>query len=313
VLAYLGRTPDGRRLLDSAILIRTADIDSAGRLDIGVGATLVRHSNPDNEVAETRTKVAGLLGALDPDRPASRAAPRSRDLGTHPAVRTALSRRNTRLARFWLDRPASGTEAVLPHRRVVVIDAEDTFTAMLAHQLRSFGLTVDVRGYRDVDDVTGLGECDLVVLGPGPGDPGDGTDPKIAKLTALTGELMALRFPTLAVCLSHQVLCRYLGLPIIRRDVPNQGAQVELDLFGRRARMGFYNTFVAVADRDVLTVPGIREPVEISRDAVTNEVYATRGRFFRSLQFHPESILSEHGVAVLVDQLSSLFAASVVV
>jgi phenazine biosynthesis protein phzE len=313
VLAHLGRAPDGRRLLDSAILIRTADIDSAGRLDIGVGATLVRHSDPDGEVAETRTKVAGLLGALDPDRPVRPVAPRPRALGMHPAVRTALTRRNARLARFWLDHPATMAQPVLPHRKVVVIDAEDTFTAMLAHQLRSFGLTVVVRDYGDVDDVAAIGACDLVVLGPGPGDPCDGTDPKIAKLTALTAELMALRFPTLAVCLSHQVLCRHLGLPIVRREVPNQGTQAELDLFGTRARMGFYNTFAAVADRDVLTVPDIRGPVEISRDAVTNEVFATRGPFFRSVQFHPESILSEHGVAVLVDQLGSLFAASVVV
>jgi phenazine biosynthesis protein phzE len=109
------------------------------------------------------------------------------------------------------------------------------------------------------------------------------------------------------VCLSHQVLCRNLGLRIVRRAEPNQGTQRELDLFGRRATVGFYNTFVAVSGADELAGPYGR--VRVSRDRATGEVYATRGPAFRSLQFHPESILSEHGISVLVEQLRSLLAA----
>ncbi|HEU4672475.1 MAG TPA: chorismate-binding protein, partial [Candidatus Limnocylindrales bacterium] len=65
VVALIGRDEDGRQTLDSSILIRTADIDRAGRARMGVGATLVRHSDPMSEVAETRAKAAGLLAALD--------------------------------------------------------------------------------------------------------------------------------------------------------------------------------------------------------------------------------------------------------
>ncbi|NJQ08304.1 chorismate-binding protein, partial [Streptomyces lonarensis] len=75
-LALLGRDAGGARTLDSPILIRTADIDAAtGTLRVGVGATLVRGSDPRAEVAETHAKAAGVLAALGV-RP-GRAAPRT--------------------------------------------------------------------------------------------------------------------------------------------------------------------------------------------------------------------------------------------
>ncbi|MYQ30218.1 chorismate-binding protein, partial [Streptomyces sp. SID4956] len=63
-LALIGRDEGGAQTLDSPILIRTADIDAAGRLRVPVGATLVRGSDPAGEVAETHAKAAGVLAAL---------------------------------------------------------------------------------------------------------------------------------------------------------------------------------------------------------------------------------------------------------
>ncbi|MFV2119483.1 chorismate-binding protein, partial [Streptomyces sp. Act-28] len=63
-LALLGTDAGGAQTLDSPILIRTADIDAEGRLRVPVGATLVRHSDPEGEVAETHAKAAGVLAAL---------------------------------------------------------------------------------------------------------------------------------------------------------------------------------------------------------------------------------------------------------
>lgn len=65
VLALVGSDASGERTLDSSILIRTADIDDRGRMAIGVGSTLVRHSDPVSEVAETHAKAAGLLAAVE--------------------------------------------------------------------------------------------------------------------------------------------------------------------------------------------------------------------------------------------------------
>ncbi|MFL4341875.1 chorismate-binding protein, partial [Pseudomonas aeruginosa] len=64
VAALIGGDGQGGRTLDSAILIRTAEIEGDGRLRIGVGSTIVRHSDPLGEAAESRAKASGLLAAL---------------------------------------------------------------------------------------------------------------------------------------------------------------------------------------------------------------------------------------------------------
>jgi phenazine biosynthesis protein phzE len=297
--ALLGSDRLGRPTVDSAILIRTADIDPGGRVRIGVGATLVRHSDPEAEAAETRAKAAGLLAALAPaegDGPAGAARPAGMRTGFagHPEVRGALARRNEHLARFWLR--GSGPRAAPPTRgRVLVVDAEDTFTGMLGHQLHALGLAVTVRRF---DEEFRLDGHDLVVLGPGPGDPHAADDPRVAGLRAAVSALLARRRPFLAVCLSHQVLGIRLGFPVVRRDVPRQGVQEEIDLFGRRERVGFYNTFVARSPHDRTDVAGVG-PVEVCRDPRTGEVHALRGPRFVSLQFHPESLLTRDGPGIL--------------
>ncbi|WP_432188961.1 anthranilate synthase family protein [Streptomyces sp. Tue6028] len=295
VLALIGRDAQGGRTLDSSILIRTADISSEGRLAIGVGATLVRHSDPDSEVAETRAKAAGLLAALGTEEPAR--------FAEHPSVRGALAARNTTIAGFWLAEGARQTP-VADGRKVLVVDAEDTFTAMIAHQLRSMGLLVTVRRF---DEPYSFDDYDLVVMGPGPGDPRDPAHPKIAHLRGAVRTLLGSRKPFLAVCLSHQVLSLELGLDLNRRAVPNQGVQREIDLFGRLERVGFYNTFAARSAADRLDVPGVGE-VEVCRDPGNREVHALRGPGFASMQFHPESVLTQNGPAVIASLIESVHA-----
>jgi phenazine biosynthesis protein phzE len=298
VLALIGRDASGGRTLDSSILIRTADIDAAGRLSIGVGATLVRHSDPDSEVAETRAKAAGLLAALGAERPAR--------FADHPSVRGALAARNETIAGFWLAEADRTAVAAATGREVLIVDAEDTFTAMLAHQLRSLGLSVTVRRFDEPYDTDA---CDLVVMGPGPGDPRDVRHPKIAHLRSAVRALLAGRRPFLAVCLSHQVLSRELGLALTRRAVPNQGVQREIDLFGRRERVGFYNTFTARSTEDKVEVPEVGV-VEVCRDPGSREVHALRGPGFASVQFHPESLLTQNGPAILAHLLQDVLRTS---
>lgn len=298
VLALMGRDAAGGSALDSAICIRTADIDARGTVRIGVGATLVRHSDPLSEVAETRAKAAGLLAALEGAGAARFAA--------HPEVCRALEARNETIAGFWLadgGRPA-GPTALPPGRRVLVVDAEDTFTSMIGHQLRSLGLEVTVRRF---DEPYRLEGYDLVVMGPGPGDPGDLAHPKIAHLDGTVARLLEEGRPFLAICLSHQVLSRRLGLDVVRREIPNQGVQRDIDLFGRRERVGFYNTFTAVSAEDK-TETERAGVVEIARDPRDGEVHALRGAHFASMQFHPESVLTQNGVAITGDLVRSLLS-----
>ncbi|MFC5827057.1 anthranilate synthase family protein [Nonomuraea insulae] len=294
VAALIGRDEAGGRTLDSSILIRTADIDTEGRVRIGVGATLVRHSDPGSEVEETAAKAAGLLEALCAEPP--------EQLAEHPDVRGALEERNEDISGFWRAEPAERTfwTPDLIGRRALVVDAEDTFTSMIAHQLRSLGLQVSVRRFDEAYELT---EHDLVVLGPGPGDPADLGHPKIAHLRDAAGRLLGSGIPFVAVCLSHQVLSGALGLPVRRRKVPNQGVQRVIDLFGRRARVGFYNTFAAHAEADEIEPAGLPGPVSVSRDQETGEVHALRGPGFTSMQFHAESVLTADGVGILRDAL----------
>ncbi|MGK5632349.1 anthranilate synthase family protein [Streptomyces sp. URMC 123] len=298
VVALIGRDVEGERTLDSSILIRTAEIDAGGRVSIGVGATLVRHSDPASEVAETRAKASGLLAALEDPGPLR--------FGEHPTVRAALERRNATIAGFWLSQDATRSRPAptLEGRRVLVVDAEDTFTSMIDHQLRSLGLSVTVRRF---DEPYSFDGHDLVVMGPGPGDPRDADHPKIAHLRAAVDRLLAERRRFLAVCLSHQVLSLRLGFDLVRRDVPNQGVQRAIDLFGSRERVGFYNTFAARSRDDKVDCPGIGA-VEVSRDPATGEVHALRGPHFASMQFHAESVLTQDGVRITGGLMTEVLA-----
>jgi phenazine biosynthesis protein phzE len=310
-LALLGRDSGGAQTLDSPILIRTADIDAGGRLRVPVGATLVRGSDPAGEVAETHAKAAGVLAALGvrPGRPREESVrPR---LADDPRVQAALDGRRASLAPFWL-RMQEPSEELTGH--ALVVDGEDTFTAMLAHVLRSGGLEVTVRRY----DEDGLREAVLahegpVVLGPGPGDPSDLTDPKMRILRNLAAEVIRDHpHGVLGVCLGHELIAAELGLEIVRKEVPYQGAQTTIDLFGRPETVGFYNSFVARCDegaRQELAAHG----VEVSR-AANGEVHALRGPGFAGVQFHPESVLTLNGARVvreLVGQLRGTSAPSV--
>lgn len=310
VIALIGRDTANRPMLDSAILIRTADIDSAGAVRIGVGATLVQDSDPDAEVAETRAKAAGLLAAFGaessdalPDASDQVASGRptsstGHDLAADHRVRAALQQRNVTLAPYWFDTEDNRhrIRCGLAGKQALVLDAEDTFTAMFAQQLRSLELAVTIR---PCTEPVRLEEFDLVIPGPGPGDPLDRDDPRIKALWDIVGRLLRSDVPFLCVCLSHQVLASSLGLELVRKSSPAQGVQREIDLFGRHEWVGFYNTFAARSQHDLLHPVGLTGPIQVSRDPHSDEVHALHGPGFASTQFHPESLLTRNGIHIL--------------
>lgn len=288
--------PDGDRYaLDAPILIRTAYLDDAGRVTVPVGATLVRHSSPEGEVAETHAKAAGVLTAIGAvPRPTAGAVP---VLAEQPGVLRALGARNDRLASFWLRPQAPGTDLAPAGRTALVVDAEDQFTTMLAHQLRHLGLDARVVPWDAVPDATGTDGADLVVLGPGPGDPRRLDDPRVARLHELLAARLATGAPTLAVCLSHQVLALQAGLPVAPLPAPRQGVRLEVDVFGEPAAIGFYNTFAARTAAGATRTPLL--DLEVSADAGSGVVHALRGPRVASVQGHLESVLSSDGLATL--------------
>ncbi|GAA2354658.1 anthranilate synthase family protein [Dactylosporangium salmoneum] len=307
VLALLGRDAQGRPTLDAPILIRTADIDHNGRLRVPVGATLVRHSTPGGEVLETHTKAAAVLRALGLNGRQSTVDAAGGALAADPEVQAALVARNATLAPFWLQ-PRDGRPAdpALAGRRALVVDAEDTFTGMLVHQLRVLGLSTELVPYTRDIDTTGF---DIVIPGPGPGDPRRTDDPKMVSMRGLVRDQLESGRPMLAICLSHQLLAGLLGLPLRRKASPYQGMQRDIDLFGRTEKVGFYSTFTATHPGPSLD--SAFGPVELARDPANGDVHALRGRTFAGLQFHPESVLSQHGIDLLRDLLTVLLDAPV--
>ncbi|MFD5214549.1 chorismate-binding protein [Microbacterium sp. NPDC058345] len=299
VAALFTPNAEGGHDLDAPILIRTAYI-SEGHLRVPVGATLVRHSDPAGEVGETHGKAAGVLGAIgaierdvvaearDDDAPAPAR------LADDPEVAALLASRNTRLADFWMQPQDAAHSDAFAGRRALVVDAEDRFTTMLAHQLRHLGLEVEIAPWDEVADAD-IDAADLVVSGPGPGDPRDADSPRVTRMQQVVARRLDAGTPLLAVCLSHQILADRLGIPLTPLDAPHQGVQKTIPVFGQDASVGFYNTFTARVSPGTTRVGG----AEVSADPSTGDVYALRGERFASIQGHLESILSRDGITTL--------------
>jgi 2-amino-4-deoxychorismate synthase len=144
-----------------------------------------------------------------------------------------------------------------------------------------------------------------VVFGPGPGNPRNHADPRVARFRELMAARLASGRHLLAVCLSHQVLAELAGLALEPLLSPRQGVQLEVDVFGDRAAIGFYNTFAAVAPNGSTTP---RLDLEVASDAATGVVHALRGRGVASVQGHLESVTSPDGLATLERLLDGVFA-----
>jgi len=293
-LVLMDRDEHGAEYLDSAITIRTMEVDAAGNGVIQTGASIVRDSDPEKECVEVRAKAAGLLRAIGGVEPAEPVLPRYAD----KLVQDVLASRNKYLSRFWTERQdRSPGKMEFDGVTITLVDNEDEFTYMLRHALDHLGLAATVRSYADPGlDLTAT---DLVLIGPGPGNPTNMADPKMARVHELTAQLLARQAKFLAVCLGHQILCSRLGMPIVAVDPPLQGVQQSIDLFGRDEPVGFYNTFFATAP------PVPPAGVELATGA-DGRVMATRSGHFYSFQFHVESVLTTNCAAVLREALSWL-------
>jgi phenazine biosynthesis protein phzE len=305
-LALLGRDDAGRPTADSPIVIRTADVGLDGSLKVTAGATLVRDSVAAHEVAETHAKAAGILSAFGLVEPAVGEPEGVLELTRDEDVLIALGSRNQRLSKFWLtDQAGSPPAAELKGKTAVILDGEDDFVNMLRHVLAVMGMSTSVVRHEDVT-AEALEGYDLVIVGPGPGDPRDGDHPKIAAFRSALDGLLERRQPFLSVCLGHQVLCDRLGIDLAYKDIVFQGTQSRVDLGGREENVGFYNTFVG-RTTDGLALPA---GVSVAADDASGDIHLVTGPHYRGIQFHAESILTEHGYELIHDLVLDLLTAS---
>jgi phenazine biosynthesis protein phzE len=301
-LALIGRDESGRPTADSPIIIRTAEVAPDGTLNVTAGATLVRDSDPASEVAETAAKAGGILSAFGLVPRASGTPAEIADLARDEDVLIALNSRNQRLSKFWLtDQSGAAPAPELTGRSVAILHGEDDFANMLCHVFAVLGMKPTVIRHEDYTPGV-FADYDLAVVGPGPGDPRDGSSPKIARFRAAVDELLAAGTPFLAVCLGHQVLCDRIGIPLAYKDIVFQGTQSTVSIGGHPEPVGFYNTFVG------RLAGGRQAPAGVSAetDPATGDIHLVAGPHFRGVQFHAESILTENGVVILRDLLVEL-------
>ncbi|EDY56042.1 MULTISPECIES: chorismate-binding protein [Streptomyces] len=292
-----GVDDDGDEYLDSAITIRTMEVTPDGRALLQSGGSIVRDSSPEKETREVQAKVAGLLHAISSPRRAEKVL----DGFVDQQVEQVLRSRNKHLSRFWI---ADQADKRLPApevmgKSVLLVDNEDEFSHMLAHALVRLGLDVTVRDYDD-PDLAAI-STDLVLIGPGPGDPTDADDPKMRRVRELVATLVEDRRKFLAVCLGHQMVCQHLGMQVVPVDPPLQGVQESIDLFGTQETVGFYNTYFAL--RPEIAPPGVRIAAEPD-----GRVLALRAENFCTFQFHVESVLTSNCLAILRETLAYLQA-----
>ncbi|MBX3296322.1 MAG: aminodeoxychorismate/anthranilate synthase component II [Acidobacteria bacterium] len=181
---------------------------------------------------------------------------------------------------------------------LLVIDNYDSFTYNLVQYLGEMG--AEMRIFRNdeitADEIESELKPERILISPGPGTPDD------AGVSLEVIKRFAGRLPILGVCLGHQAIGQHFGGKVIRAPEPVHGKPVTVNHDGRTIFAGIPDSFAAgryhslVVERD--STP---ECLEVSATSPDGLVMAMRHRELpvEGVQFHPESILTEHGKTLL--------------
>lgn len=185
---------------------------------------------------------------------------------------------------------------------IVMIDNYDSFTYNLVQYFGELG--AEVRVFRNdqigVDEVAAL-KPDHIVLSPGPCTPNE------AGICLELIERLRGRFPILGVCLGHQAMGQAFGGRVVRARQVMHGKTSAIHHRGRGVFSGLPSPFTATRYHSLIVDrAGLPEVFEITawtetEDGAMDEIMGLRHRTLRleGVQFHPESILTEHGHAML--------------
>jgi anthranilate synthase/aminodeoxychorismate synthase-like glutamine amidotransferase len=179
--------------------------------------------------------------------------------------------------------------------RVLVIDNYDSFTYNLVQYLGEIGAEIEVvRNDRaEVADLLG-GRPDRLVISPGPCTPARaGISTEAARVFPETG------IPTLGVCLGHQAMVEAFGGKVVTGD-PVHGKEALVEHDGRTIFHGIVSPMTAGRYHSLIAAPELPEEFEVSA-TYAGVVMAVRHRSLpaEGVQFHPESILTPDGKALL--------------
>ncbi len=188
---------------------------------------------------------------------------------------------------------------------LLLIDNYDSFTYNLAHYLGELDADVVVRR----NDALNVQEAmamkpDGILLSPGPGDPD-----QAGICLALTEAAVETKTPLMGVCLGHQTIGQVFGGKVVRCHEIVHGKMGAIHHTGKGVFSGLPSPFDAtryhslVVDRESLP-----ECLEITAEVEDGTIMGLQHRELplHGVQFHPESIASEHGHALLKNFLQEL-------
>jgi anthranilate synthase/aminodeoxychorismate synthase-like glutamine amidotransferase len=180
---------------------------------------------------------------------------------------------------------------------IVVIDNYDSFTYNLVQHLGSLGATLEV--YRNdaitVDDLAAR-TPEAIVVSPGP------CTPKDAGISVEIIRRLGRTIPILGVCLGHQSIGEAFGGRVVRAAMPVHGKVSRILHDGRTIYEGLPPSFEATRYHSLIVArEGLPDELEISAYLEDGTIMGLRHRTYpiEGVQFHPESVMTAVGKAIL--------------
>jgi anthranilate synthase component II len=180
---------------------------------------------------------------------------------------------------------------------ILVIDNYDSFTYNLVHFLGELGATLAV--YRNdkinVDDVVAM-DPEAVVISPGPCTPNE------AGICLPLIERVGAEIPVFGVCLGHQAIGQAYGGKVVRAPTLMHGKVSTVHHTGHSVFRGINGDFRATRYHSLTIEPeSLPEVIEVTATSDDGVIMGAMHRSYpvHGVQFHPESIASEHGHRVL--------------
>lgn len=193
-------------------------------------------------------------------------------------------------------------ESVLSNKKVLVVDNYDSFVFNIVHYIEDAGIKHITVRENDEISLAEINGYDKILLSPGPGLPKDaGMMPEIIKNFADKKSI-------LGICLGHQAIGEAFGATLKNLDIPLHGLSSEFTMseadylfngLPHRFKIAHYHSWVIHNQLPQgLEALGFDEAGNIM--AIRHKTYDVRG-----VQFHPESVMTEHGKTIIGNWLNS--------
>jgi anthranilate synthase/aminodeoxychorismate synthase-like glutamine amidotransferase len=181
---------------------------------------------------------------------------------------------------------------------LLVIDNYDSFTYNLVQYFGEMGTSMRVvmNDEVSVDKIESEIKPERILISPGPGTP------DTAGISLSVIERFAKKLPILGVCLGHQAIGQYFGGKVVRAPVPVHGKPAGVRHDGKTIFGGIPDEFEAGRYHSLIVErESLPECLEISAQSRDGLIMGLRHRDLpvEGVQFHPESILTEHGKTLL--------------